>query len=128
MPDLSAAARRVMVLMMVADRRIMAEEIEMIAEVHERLFGWPLSREEIDAEMDVLQDERPSLDDFLTEAAEKFNEEERVCLLRAAAAVSVADRDLHRDEKILLIRIGTRLGLGADQVRGLAEDGGLEIQ
>ena len=119
MSDLVAAVRRVMVLMMMADRRILTSEIDMMSDVYERLFGEPLSRADIDAEMDSVEADRPTLDEFLDQAAEDFDEDEREAILKAAACVSIADRALHRDEKILLIRVGTRLRLGPERISGL---------
>ncbi len=120
--DLQAAVRRIMVLMMMADGRVHTAEIDMISEVHERLFGVPLSREDVDREKDAVQSGAPPLETALDEMAEAFEEEDREMILRAAACVSIADRALHRDEKILLIRIGTRLGLGPERVSSLLAD------
>lgn len=111
-----------MVLMTLADGRVVTSEIDMMSEVHERLFGVPLTREEVDAEMESIRRDEPTLDDFLDQAAATFQEEERGTILRAAACVSIADRVLHRDEKILLIRIGSRLGLPPERISGLISD------
>lgn len=119
MTDLSATVRRVMVLMMVADRRVLTSEIEMMSDVHQRLFGSPLDRVEVDGEMDAIEAERPDLDALLAEAGEAFDEHGRETIMRAAVCVSVADGSLHRDEKILLIRVGTRLGLGPERISSL---------
>ena len=119
MDELSAFVRRIMVLMMMADRQIRTSEIEMMSDLHERLFGSPLTRHEIDYEMDRGQSEPLSLDDLLADAATTFDESERETILRAAACISIADRSLHRDEKILLIRIGSRLGLAPQRISTL---------
>jgi uncharacterized tellurite resistance protein B-like protein len=119
MNDLPATVRRVMVLMMMADRRVLTSEIEMMSDVHQRLFGSPLTRADIDREMDAIEIGEPDLDELLAEAAEAFDPEERETIMRAAACVSVADRSLHRDEKILLIRVGSRLGLGPERISSL---------
>jgi uncharacterized tellurite resistance protein B-like protein len=119
MTDLSATVRRVMVLMMMADRRVLTSEIEMMSDVHQRLFGAPLTRAAIDQEMDAIEAEQPDLDELLVTAAQAFDEGEREAIMRAAACVSIADRALHRDEKILLIRVGSRLGLGPERISSL---------
>ena len=122
MAELKDAVRRTMVLMTLADRRVVTSEIEMMSDVHVRLFGTRLTREQIDDEMDSIRRDRPTLDEFLDEAAEDFDEEQRCTILRAAACVSIADHRLHRDEKILLIRVGTRLGLGPERISRLLSD------
>jgi len=119
MDELSAFVRRVMVLMMMADRQIRTAEIEMISDVHQRLFDGPLTRHEIDYEMDRVRTEQRSLDDLLADARGSFDESECETILRAAACISIADRSLHRDEKILLIRIGGRLGLPPERISTL---------
>jgi uncharacterized tellurite resistance protein B-like protein len=119
MDDLSAVVRRVMVLMMMADRRIQTSEIEMMSDVHERLFSTPLTRYEINQEMDTIQAESRSLDELLEDAAASFDGDQCETILRAAACISISDRTLHRDEKILLIRIGSRLGLPPHRISGL---------
>ena len=40
----------------------------------------------------------------------------------AACMVSVADRELVRDERVLLIRFGRALGLSAATVRGIHDE------
>lgn len=122
MSQLIDAVRRAMVLMTLADHRVVTAEIEMMSDVQERLFGSRMTRDEIDAEMDAIRRDQPTLDEFLDEAAATFDEDERSTILRAAACVSIADRSLHRDEKILLIRVGGRLGLGPDRIAGLLAD------
>ncbi len=122
MSDLTDAVRRAMVLMTLADRRVVTSEIQMMSDVYARLFGVPLTRAAIDAEMDSIERDRPTLDEFLDEAAAAFDEEERSTILRAAACVSIADHRLHRDEKILLIRVGTRLALGPERIAGLLSE------
>jgi uncharacterized tellurite resistance protein B-like protein len=128
MATLNDAVRRAMVLMTMADGRVVTSEIQMMSDVYSRLFGVSLTRAEIDAEMDSIERDRPTLDEFLDEAAAAFDEDARCTILRAAACVSIADHRLHPDEKILMIRVGTRLALGPERIAGLlsevAEEGG----
>ncbi len=113
---------RAMVLMMMADGKIRAPEEELIRRVHEGLTGSEPPPGLVESELASLGEETRSVEQYLEEETEGWNERERRDLLMAACMVSVADRELVRDERVLLIRFGRALGLSAATVRGIHDE------
>ena len=113
---------RAMVLMMMADGKIRAPEEELIRRVHEGLMGSAPPPGLVESELASLGEETRSVEEYLEEETGGWSERERRDLLMAACMVSVADRELVRDERVLLIRFGRALGLSASTVRGIHDE------
>jgi tellurite resistance protein len=113
---------RAMVLMMIADGKIRETEEELIRRVHEGLTGSQPPPGLVESELASLNEEKRSVEAYLEEETEGWKERERRDLLMAACMVSVADRELVRDERVLLIRFGRALGLSAATVRGIHDE------
>lgn len=113
---------RAMVMMMVADGKIRAPEEELIRRVHGSLTGDEPATDLVDSEVAALKEEARSVEDYLEEETAGWTLADRRDLLKAACMVSVADRELVRDERVLLIRFGRALGLSATTVRGIHDE------
>jgi hypothetical protein len=113
---------RSMVMMMLADGKVVFPEVELISRLHRDLTGGDLGSEDLDRLAREIREESRSPEEYLAEATEGWKRADRRLLLRSACMVSVADRELVRDERILLIRFGRAMGLRAQEVRAVHEE------
>jgi DnaJ-domain-containing protein 1 len=113
---------RAMVMMMVADGKVRTSEEDLIRRVHESLAGADPAPDLVDAEVEALHAETRSVEAYLEDETAEWTLADRRDLLKAACMVSVADRELVRDERILLIRFGRALRLSASTVRGIHDE------
>ena len=113
---------RSMVMMMVADGKIRAPEEELIRRVHTGLTQEDPPPDLVAAEVEALRVERRTVEEYLSGTTAGWNKSDRCDLLKAACMVSVADQELVRDERVLLIRFGRALNLTAATVRGIHDE------
>ena len=114
--------RRAMVMMMVADGKIREPEADLIRRVHAGLTREDPAPGLVAAEVEALRAERRTVEEYLSGATTGWSELDRRDLLKAACMVSVADQELVRDERVLLIRFGRALSLSAATVRGIHDE------
>ncbi len=112
------AVKRTMVMMMVADGVVDAEEIKTIREVYGSVAGRELSEQAIHDEIKKAERSDKSLTDQLGELAGNLNSEGKELVIRAAFFVALADGEFHDEERALLTDIGAALQMTPAHVRG----------
>ena len=113
----SGIVLRAMVRMMLADGKVVYPEIELIQRVYRDLTGEDADSEFLDEVSAEVKADARGADAYLEEETSGWKASERRALLRAACLVAIADEELVRDERLLLIRFGRALGLSAADVR-----------
>jgi len=112
-------ARRVMVLMMMADGRLDEEEVETICRVYERLSGQPLTAAEVEAEVVRARGDGRSVTEFLSVLAPVLREQDRASVLRAVYRIAIADGEFAVEEQTLLVEVARALALTPSAVEGI---------
>jgi tellurite resistance protein len=105
------AIKRVMVLMMLVDRRIEESELIAIGEVFHTVTGRELTRKDIQREVLIARSKEEDLEAYLDGLLGRLNDDGKQLVVRAAMLIAKADGHLDPSEVDLLHRIGTRLEL-----------------
>jgi tellurite resistance protein len=113
------AARRVLVLMMLADGEIDPEERKVLGEVLAGLTGKPVSQDQIDTEIRLAQHEQLALDEYLATVTPSLNETGKEMVMRAALCIAAADGRLEPEEASLLEEIREALQMRPAHFRGI---------
>jgi uncharacterized tellurite resistance protein B-like protein len=113
----SSIVLRAMVRMMLADGKVVYPEIELIQRVYLDLTGEDATQDLLDEVSEEVRADRRSADEYLEQETAGWKASDRRALLRAACLVAIADEELVRDERLLLIRFGRALRLAAADVR-----------
>ena len=110
---------RAMVMMMLADGKVVYPELELIGRIYRDLTDAEPEDGLLDRVAEEIGAETRSVEEYLGDATADWKPSGRRSLLRAACLVSVADQELVRDERIMLIRFGRALRLSAQDVRSI---------
>ncbi len=114
------AIRRVMVMMMMADGVIEAEEMDTIRTVYEKLSGKKVSDEELLDEVELVRTEGKTVSDYVRHLVGKLNPEGRELVLKAAFFVAAADGVFQDEEKVMMRQLAKTLQIRAarfEQIR-----------
>ena len=115
------AVKRTMVMMMMADGVVDAEEIKTIREVYANVMDRELPEEAVRDEIRKAKQSHRSLTEQLSQLAGGLNSEGKEIVLKAAFLVAMADGELHDDEKQLLVNIGEALQMTQAHMRGAVD-------
>lgn len=116
----ASVALRALILMMMADGKIRISEEDLVRRVFLGLHGVDPTEEQLEVEKAAArQAEESGLDAYLRTETDGWPEADRCTLLKMACLMAIADRELVRDERVLLIRFGRALELSAHQVRAV---------
>lgn len=108
-PNHLEACLRTMVLMMVADDKVVDEEIERITTIYPHVGGRDLTAEDVMAEVARIQEDDQGLEPFLQRMAVRLNEQGKLAVIRGAYEVATADGFLHEAERELLADLARAL-------------------
>ena len=115
------AMKRVMVLMMLADKRIEESEIQAIIDIFQKITGRKIGRDEIKREILIAKSQDEQLDTYLSGLLGRLNDDGKLLVIRAAYFVANADGHFDTSEMELLQNIGTKLELPSEIVADLIE-------
>lgn len=113
------AIRRVMVLMMMADRRIEESEVETIQSIFERITEKRLSETEIREEIRKSEEDRIDLITFLGTAMPFLNAPGKEAIVKAALMVAVSDGAIQEEEKVFMGEMADALQLSRAHFNGI---------
>ena len=113
------ATRRVLVLMMLADGKVEASEVDAIIEIIGKLEKREVARDEIDAEMNAARAAPQEIGEYCRSMAGYLNDQGREMVVRAAYAVASADGHFDTTEKEALAKIAGALNLSRAHFSGL---------
>jgi tellurite resistance protein len=116
-----AAIKRVMVLMMLADKKIEESEIETIQAVYEKLAKKPLARSDVDAEVAAAQKDGRSLARYLETLVGSLNDNGKESVVKAAFFVASADGKVTEDETRLLAELAAALEMSPTHFKGVVD-------
>lgn len=105
------AIKRVMVLMMLADKRIEDSEIEAIRHVFHQITGKELTPKDIKREVLIARGKEENLEAYLEGLLGRLNEDGKELVVRAAYLIAQADGHVDASEVELLYHIGSQLEL-----------------
>lgn len=111
-PNHLDACLRTMLLMTLADGRVVEDEIGKIAEIYPHVGGPPLAREDLLAEIAGAGQADPAvLEATVAALAGGLNEQGKLAVIRGAYEIATADGDLHQRERELLATLALALGV-----------------
>lgn len=113
------AVKRAMVMVMLADGQIDAEEIGTIRGIYEKVTGTALSQEAVHAEIAAAEADPGGIADQLAKLAESLNDSGKELVLKAAFFVAAADGQFQDEEQELIGIIGQSLGMTPAHMRGV---------
>lgn len=112
----SEAIKRVMILMMLADRRVEDPEITAIIEVYGQVTGRELTRADIKREVLIAVSQGEDLDQYLSGLLGKLNNDGKELVIKSAFLIAKSDGHLDERELTLLHRIGGLLELSSEHI------------
>lgn len=107
--EFQRAIRRVMVMMMMADGKIEAGEMETIQTVYEKIGGKPLSEQTILDEAEQVRTAGKTVTDYVKNLVGSLNPEGRELVLKSAFFVAAADGVFQDEEKEMLSELAHAL-------------------
>ena len=110
------AMKRVMVLMMLADKRIEESEIQAIIDVFHQITGRKITRDEIKREVLIAKSQDEKLETYLAGLLGRLNDDGKQLVVRAAYLIAHADGHFDTAERDLLDQIGNQLELPSEIV------------
>lgn len=113
------AIKKVMIHMLLADGVIDDAEVETTRDIYSKLTNKPISAEDIRSEIRVIQDNKEDLSQYLVRLQGTLNDEGKEMVVRAALYVAMADGEFHADEKALVGKVGTYLGMTNAHIMGV---------
>ncbi|UCC23147.1 MAG: TerB family tellurite resistance protein, partial [Planctomycetota bacterium] len=114
--------KKVMTTMMLADGRIDENEKSMMKDVYKNIAGSALSDYEIDEEIKSCKANPVGLDNCLKELFPYLNEAGKEAIIKAAYWISVADGEVDKEEKNLLIKLGKRFQISNAHLKGIISE------
>lgn len=115
------AMKRVMVLMMLADKRVEESEIQAIIRVFHNITGRTITRDEIKREILIARSQDEQLETYLVGLLGRLNDDGKQLVIRAAYLIAQADGHFDSAEMNLLNQIGERLELPLEIVSDVIE-------
>ena len=109
-------ARRVMILMMMADGLIEESEVAEIQKIYRQLSGEELSARGVTQEILKARADGRSITDFLSVLSGAMGADDKAKVVRAAYLIAVADGRFGTEEQVLLAEVGRALELSPEQV------------
>ncbi|MDF2691958.1 MAG: hypothetical protein K0S65_341 [Labilithrix sp.] len=116
--EFHSAVKRVMVLMMMADGRIDAEEVETIRQVFGKLANRDVSQDEVDAEVNAAKAEGRGLRQYLSSVSGNLNDTGKELVVKAAFFVAAADGRVTEEETSLLAELASALEMSPAHFKG----------
>ena len=116
--EFHAAVKRVMVLMMMADGKVDAEEIETIRQVFGKLSKREVTQAEVDAEVNAARSEGHGLRQYLASVSGNLNDAGKELVVQAAFFVAAADGKVTDEETALLAELASALEMSPAHFRG----------
>ena len=113
-----AAVKRVMVLMMMADGKVDAEEIETIRQVFGKLSKREVTQAEVDAEVSAARSEGRGLRQYLASVSGNLNDAGKELVVQAAFFVAAADGTVTEEETALLAELASALEMSPAHFKG----------
>jgi tellurite resistance protein len=120
--EFEAAVKRVMVKMMLADGKILDDEIEAVQRIYEKLAKRPLARSDVDAEVTAAKADRRPLHAYLESLVGTLNDAGKEIVLKAAFFVAASDGELHEDESRLLAELAAALEMSPSHFKGVIDE------
>ena len=120
--EFHAAVRRVMVLMMMADGKVDAEEIETIRQVFGKLAKREVGQAEVDAEVDAAKAEGRGLRQYLSSISPNLNDAGKELVVQAAFFVAAADGTVTEEETALLTELAAALEMSPSNFRSALDE------
>ncbi len=116
--EFHAAVKRVMVLMMMADGKVDAEEIETIRQVFGKLSKRDVTQAEVDAEVRAATSEGRGLRQYLASVSGSLNDAGKELVVQAAFFVAAADGKVTDEETALLGELAAALEMSPAHFKG----------
>lgn len=119
--EFKAAIKRVMVLMMLADKKIEESEIETIQLVFDKIAKTKLSREEVDKEVEAAKADGRPLAKYLEQLVGSLNETGKEAVVKSAFFVATADGHVSEDETRLLAELAAALEMSPTHFKSVID-------
>jgi tellurite resistance protein len=113
--EFQKAMMTTMVLMMLADGKIVPSEVEMVKNIFEQLTGEECPSELVTRETARLEATHIEIKDYLDGVSSRLNDGGRSMVFQAAVLVAQADGEVAQDEERLLKKTYKALGLSKSQ-------------
>lgn len=117
--EANTAIRRIMVMMLLADGVVDAEEVEVVRVIYNRFTQLDLSEQEVLAEITEAKSDNRSIEEFASTLVGFLNVDGREMVLRCALMVALADGEFHATEQELLKNIATALQMSPAHFKGV---------
>lgn len=119
--EFHSAVKRVMVLMMLADGKIDAEEIETIRGIYGKLAKGELSKEDVDREVAASTADGRGLRQYLASVVGSLNDAGKEVVVKAAYFVASADGHVSEEETSLLSELAGALEMSPSHFKSVIE-------
>ena len=121
-PEFERIAVRLMAMMALRDGLVRDAELEMIADVFERLSGIRLATAPLKEELDAAAADRLTVPDYLASVSHLLTETGKEVLLKAVFLISSSDGEFHRTETAFLLDIGRALRMPPGQMKRVIDE------
>lgn len=116
-----AAITLVMINVLLADGVIEESEIKTIQEIYNKITGHDIDRRNLDEEIAHVEKNKTDFATMLANLQGVLNDEGKEMVVRAAIYVAWADGQVQEEEKVIISKIGARLGMTPAHLSGVIE-------
>lgn len=114
-----AAAKHVMVKMMLADGEADKSEVIQMQKHMEALFGTYIDDADMLAEIEQAKNDGQDIESYIQNIAPNLNVNDKEKILMAAVSIALADGNFDNNERNLVIRLGKAMGLTNAHINGV---------
>jgi len=114
--------KKVMIMMMLADKKIKENEKDLIKKIFKEVSGEELSDEEIEEEITNCKKYPTSMENFLEDSFPYINEQGKQSIVEAAYYISIIDKEYGKEEQDLLKKIAKKLQITSAHLKGIISE------
>lgn len=118
-----SAIKKVMIHVLLADGVIDDSEVKMAISIYQKIANKKLEAREFKEEIRQIKTKGEDLSSLLINLQGVLNAEGKEMVVAAALQVALADGEFHDDEKVLIDKIGSDLGMTPAHVKGVIASG-----
>ncbi|MEE8435557.1 MAG: TerB family tellurite resistance protein [bacterium] len=120
--EFQKALQDVMILIMLADGKELADEKEMILSIYSTLSGEDLDEDKLRQNVDRVKAENLTMPECLKKYSGVLNGEGKELVYKAALMVAVSDGEYHEDEEKMMKAIARDLDISKSEVNEIHND------
>lgn len=114
-----SAIKKVMIHMLLADGVIDNAEVNTVLEVYHRITGSHIEKATLLDEISAIEKSKEDFSDTLLNLQGCLNDEGKEMVVKSALYVALADGEFQEEEKTMLTKIGTDLGMTQAHIQGV---------